>query len=192
MGRAPVGLPVSRAIEFEDAPGGGRVSRPGRWCSTVVRLSSHQARPPRIREHDGTQIQRRLYESTETGRQGTIDSMRRMFPVGTELMAWFMFAMTGTSAVSILLGFFAQVAGACMVALNLMGVRFHLGSAKQAQEIGSQHPDSAEMAQIAAIPGVGHRTSAQKNVVLAAVGLLFLLLGTGPFSLTEPIVWGWR
>ena len=131
-------------------------------------------------------------KSLMSDRQGTIDSMRGMFPVGTELMAWFMFAMMGTSALSILLGFFAQVAGACMVVFNLMGVRFHLGFAKQAQEIAGQHPDNAEMAQIAAIAGVGHRTSAQKNIVLAAVGLLFLLLGTGPYSLTEPIVWGWK
>ena len=123
-------------------------------------------------------------------RKGTVDSMRGMFPFATELAAWFMFAMMGLSAVSILLGLWAQVAGACMVVFNLMGVRFHLGFAKQAQEIAKQHPGDEAMSEVAAIAAVRHGTSAQKNIVLAAVGLLFALMGTGPFSLTQPMVWG--
>ena len=77
-----------------------------------------------------------------------------------------------------------------MVVFNLMGVRFHLGFAKQAQEIAKQHPGDEAMGEVAAIAAVGHGTSAQKNIVLAAVGLLFALMGTGPLSLTEPMVWG--
>ena len=128
-------------------------------------------------------------------RKGITDAMRPMFPIATELVATFMFIMMGATAIMILLGVWAQIAGFCMVVFNLMGVKFHLGFAKQAQDLAKANPDSdagTPVATLAALAVAGHTTSAQKNIVLAGVGLFFGLLGTGPWSLTEPFFWGMK
>jgi uncharacterized membrane protein YphA (DoxX/SURF4 family) len=122
--------------------------------------------------------------------KGMTDAMRPMFPIGTSVVAAFMFLMMGTTALMILLGVWAQIAGWCMVVFNLMGVKFHLSFAKQAKELAKANPDQEATVTCAALAVVGHTTSAQKNIVLAGAGLFFAILGTGPWSLTEPFYWG--
>lgn len=123
-------------------------------------------------------------------RQATVESMRPMFPVATEAIAGFMFAFMGLSAVSILIGLWGQIAGAGLVVFNLMGVKFHMGFAKRGQALASENPDNPLVVEAGTLALVGHTTSAQKNVVLAALGFFFAVAGTGPFSLTGPIFWG--
>ena len=103
-----------------------------------------------------------------------------------------MFVMMGTTALMILLGVWAQIAGFCMVVFNLMGVKFHMGFAKQAQQLAKANPEQEAIATCAALAVAGHTTSAQKNIVLAGVGLFFGILGTGPWSLTQPFFWGMK
>ena len=87
----------------------------------------------------------------------------------------------------ILLGVYGQWAGLALVAFNLGGARIHYRLAAVAQETqvstAATPEDRATAGQLTTLAGVGHVTSAQKNYVLAAVGLFFALVGTGPMSL---------
>ena len=90
-------------------------------------------------------------------------------------------------ALMILLGVYGQVAGFGFVAFCIGGAVVHYRLAAQAGTAklseAASDADREALAGLAGLATVGHVTSAQKNFVLAAVGLFFGLMGTGPLSL---------
>lgn len=89
----------------------------------------------------------------------------------------------------VLFGAWGRLAGAGFVAFNLGGAVIHYRLAAQAGTAAlspaASEADRDAIAGVVGLATVGHITSAEKNFVLAAVGLFFLLLGTGPFSLAD-------
>ena len=90
-------------------------------------------------------------------------------------------------ALSILLGFYGQIAGLALSIYCLMGAVVHYRLATQAEKISlsseASLADQQSLKQCIQLSVVGNTTSAQKNLVLAAVGCFFMLMGTGPCSL---------
>ena len=82
---------------------------------------------------------------------------------------------------SILLGAWGRLAGAGFVAFNLGGAVIHYRLAAQAGSAtlsaGASEADRESLAGVAGLGTVGNVTSAEKNFVLAAVGLFFFLVG---------------
>ncbi len=88
---------------------------------------------------------------------------------------------------SILLGILPQVGGLLLAIFCLFGAYIHyrLG-ASAAEGALSQSVTRADRnlhAKAVGLAAVGNITSAEKNIVLAAVGIFFALVGTGPYSL---------
>lgn len=92
---------------------------------------------------------------------------------------------------SILFGFYSQIAGLALLIYCLMGAIVHYRLAGKLQTMNLSNPSSSEdkqqLTQAIQLGVVGHVTSAQKNFVLAAVACFFMLIGTGPYSLTGPL-----
>lgn len=99
-----------------------------------------------------------------------------------------MIAVMILSALMILFGIYAQVAGLLLFIYNLLGARVHYRLAKllnnEQQSDMLSAADKAVFIKIQTIGVAGHITSAQKNFILAAVALFFTLLGSGPISIT--------
>lgn len=87
-------------------------------------------------------------------------------------------------ALAIFFGIYAKLAAIPLFFISVFGVRVHYLLAKQAAQLGGANSNE-EVQQIIALAQVGNITSAQKNVVLAAVALFFVLMGSGPMSLIE-------
>ncbi len=92
-----------------------------------------------------------------------------------------------TGALSILLGVLPAVGGVLLFIYCLIGAVAHyrLGASATALSLSATAADEDRqaLANAAALATVGHVTSAEKNFVLAALGLFFALAGTGPWSL---------
>lgn len=100
-------------------------------------------------------------------------------------------AMMVLGAISLLLGLYAQIGGLLLLVYSLMGVRAHFKMAKliesiQLPDICRPDGDHAFM-EVKSLGIVGHITSGQKNMVLAATALLFVVLGSGPVSITANV-----
>ena len=100
-----------------------------------------------------------------------------------------------SGALSILLGLYAQIGGLLLFVYCLMGAVVHY---KLANLIKQHHlsptagvTDVSVLQAVIDMGMVGNITSAQKNFVLAAVALFFMLLGSGPMSLTTPFWQPW-
>lgn len=108
-------------------------------------------------------------------------------PFFTVLMLLTMFL----GSLSILLGFYGQFAGLALLVYCLIGAIVHYRLASKLQTISlsslSSFEDKQQLTQAIQLGVVGHITSAQKNFVLAAVACFFMLMGTGPYSLTVPL-----
>jgi uncharacterized membrane protein YphA (DoxX/SURF4 family) len=123
--------------------------------------------------------------------QATKDLVALLFPRYTPVFAVIMVIVMFISAISIVLGFYAEIAGLMLSFYNLLGIRVHYKLAAQTRAFELSPNAALEDKQILAEAGtlgaVGHITSAQKNVVLFAVALFFMLAGSGPFSMTTSI-----
>jgi len=90
-------------------------------------------------------------------------------------------------AISILLGVYGQIAAVGLVAFNLGGALLHYRLARLVKQLHLSEEatpvDRGALDKAATLGVVGHVTSAEKNFVLAAVALFFVLKGTGPLSL---------
>jgi uncharacterized membrane protein YphA (DoxX/SURF4 family) len=90
-------------------------------------------------------------------------------------------------ALSILLGVLPQIGGAVLTVFCLIGASIHyrLGASAAVGELSKEATaaDRDLHAKAVGLAAVGNITSAEKNFVLAAVGLFFALAGTGPYSL---------
>jgi uncharacterized membrane protein YphA (DoxX/SURF4 family) len=104
------------------------------------------------------------------------------FPKLVPLFTFAMLAIMLLGGLSILLGFYGQLASAALLVYCLMGARVHYCLANKAKKLNLKENGACKEAIQLAI--LGHVTSAQKNFVLAAVACFFILMGTGPYSLT--------
>ena len=90
----------------------------------------------------------------------------------------------------ILFGFYGQIGGFILLVYCLIGALLHyrLGNLCKTYTLSAlaNLDDKATLEAAATLGRIGHITSAQKNLVLAAIALFFTLLGTGPMSLTVP------
>ena len=75
----------------------------------------------------------------------------------------------------------------CLYSIFVIKVHYKLSQEAKAGHLSSQVSDYDREVLAEALAVVGHITSAETNVVLAAVGLMFTLLGSGAFSLTGNI-----
>lgn len=96
------------------------------------------------------------------------------------------------SSIMLIFGIYAQIAGIILFFYNLIGARIHyqiaaaIKTEKQNGTVNKTDHEIFEKVQTLGI--VGHVTSAQKNFILAAVALFFMLMGSGPFSVTN-LLW---
>ncbi len=121
--------------------------------------------------------------------EGTKNTVRLLTPIFVNLSSMMMIAVMFIGGVMILLGVYAQIAGIALCAYCLVGYYIHNKIAQNAlkSEISSQISDKDQevINNIKAAAAVGNITSAQKNIVLAAVGFFFFFIGSGPFSITN-------
>lgn len=88
----------------------------------------------------------------------------------------------------ILFGVYAQIAGLILCIYSIIGYFIHTKLAQSAFVMKNKFEIKAhqdEILDLEKLAFIGHTTSAQKNFVLAAMGLMFFLLGSGPLSLTS-------
>ena len=102
-------------------------------------------------------------------------------PIFQGFITWLMFFVMFFGGVSILLGAYAQIGGFLLCIYSLIGIKVHFACAKNAKGLSGKDKEFKTAQELAI---VGHVTSGQKNIVLAAVALFFTLLGSGPYSLT--------
>ncbi len=90
---------------------------------------------------------------------------------------------------SIALGLWAQIGGMALLIYCLLGSKVHYALAKilQSNNLSENaiEPDKAVLSQAVNLGVVGHVTSAQKNYVLSAVACYFVIMGSGPLSVTS-------
>ena len=110
-------------------------------------------------------------------------------PHYTQFLAVLMILVMAVGAIMILFGIYAQIAGLLLLIYNLIGAKVHYTLAKTIQVSELYSPisdtDNNTLNEIKTLGAIGHITSAQKNFVLAALAFFFLIVGTGPFSLTS-------
>ena len=119
----------------------------------------------------------------------TVRTTGLLVPWGTPLFAAASVAFMIVGGLMILFGGWGRLAGAGFVAFNLGGAVIHYRLAAQATAAalspGASEADRESLAGAAGLGVVGNVTSAEKNFVLAAVGLFFFLVGTGPLSVLD-------
>ena len=121
--------------------------------------------------------------------QSTQSLIKLITPLYTQLLAILMVIVMAAGAIMILFGIYAQIAGLLLLIYNLIGTKVHYSLARKilASELYSpvSSADNKTINEIKALGAAGNITSAQKNFVLAAMAFFFLIVGTGPFSLTS-------
>ena len=119
----------------------------------------------------------------------TVATTGLLFPRHPSLFAALSVAGMILGGLMILLGVYGSLAGLFFFVFSLGGARIHYRLAERATAVqlsGEASPADIDVTQeLAGLAAVGHVTSAQKNFVLAAVGLFFFLMGTGPWSLID-------
>lgn len=117
--------------------------------------------------------------------------VRLIMPFQARFFTYVMIAVMFLDALSILLGAYAKIAGFFLLIYCLMGVVVHYRFSDRIASIklsaSASEKDQHSLNEVAALGILGNQTSRQKNIVLAAVACFFMLLGSGPISLTTPI-----
>lgn len=112
-------------------------------------------------------------------------------PVFTRIASVVMVAVMFVGALSILLGVYAQIGGILLLIYCLLGVVVHYrlaGLVLAIKPLDEMSEKSRELLQQAQNLGVaGHISSGQKNIVLAAVAFLFIMMGSGPLSMSNTL-----
>jgi len=123
--------------------------------------------------------------------QSTEDMVSLLFPKFTSFFAALMIAVMFVCSISLILGFYAEIAGFFLCFYNLLGMRLHYKLANIVKNFQlsklADEADREPLQNAAELGYVGHITSAQKNAVLFAVAIFFMILGSGPVSLTQPM-----
>ncbi len=124
--------------------------------------------------------------------QTTVAGTSLLFPWFSNLFAIFSVAGMFVGSLSILLGFYAQIGGLILCLFSLGGAVVHYKLSKIAETATIKSTLSAEdvstVNQLKTLLQVGHVTSAQKNIPLAAVGFFFFIMSAGPLSITSKIL----
>lgn len=119
----------------------------------------------------------------------TVQTTGLLVPRGTPVFAAASVAFMIVGGLMILLGAWGRIAGAGFFAFNLGGAVIHYRLAAQAGAASlspaASDADRESLAGVAGLGTLGNVTSAEKNFVLAVLGLFFLLVGTGPLSLLD-------
>lgn len=118
---------------------------------------------------------------------GTVEATRLLVNRLPELFAGVSVLVMVVGALSVLFGIYGRIGAAGLLVFNLGGTVIHyriadLASSTSLSSVASPE-DKNTAEQLAKSAVVGHTTSAWKNFVLAAVAFLFLMQGTGPWSL---------
>lgn len=120
--------------------------------------------------------------------EATIGAVKLVVPFMSRFFAVVMIIVMVYSGLSILFGFYAQIAGFLLLVYCLMGVVVHyrlMGKVAHATLSASLSGDDQRcFSEVVSLGILGNKTSAQKNIVLAAVACFFMLLGSGPLSVT--------
>lgn len=120
--------------------------------------------------------------------RATEDMIGLMFPKATGFFAGLTVLVIIVSAFSVLFGFYGQIGGLMIFVFCLMGMRMHTILKNTALDIEfdgeATDEQKAKLRDAKALAVSGQSASAQKNLVIAAVGAFFFLAGTGPYSLT--------
>lgn len=115
-----------------------------------------------------------------------------LFPKNREFFAGFMIIAMPLAAICIIIGFWGQIGGALLAIISLMGVRVHFQLAKGSKLLklsdSASSKDVIQFDNVRLLSAMGHIGSAQKNIVLMAVGIFFMLQGTGPLSAHQPSI----
>ncbi|MEM7135541.1 MAG: DoxX family membrane protein [Myxococcota bacterium] len=123
--------------------------------------------------------------------RGTVETTALLFKWQPALFAASSVAAMFIGGLMILLGAFGWIAGLYFFVFCLGGARIHYRLAAKAGQTKPpsdlQGPEQDAFAGLVGLAVVGHVTSAQKNFVLAAVGLFFFLMGTGPCSIADSV-----
>ena len=123
--------------------------------------------------------------------QGTVGMVSLIVPAAPRLGAVLMVMVMLAGGLMILLGIYAQIAGLLLAIYCLLGYRVHQHFARSATalKLDNEAPrrDCNILNQARQLAEVGHITSAQKNMVLAAVGVFFFLMGAGPMTITATL-----
>lgn len=120
--------------------------------------------------------------------KSSLEMVKLISPYCVNILAFMMIAVMIIGSLSILFGFYAQIGAALLFMYSLMGVVVHtklknkILSEKLADDCSLQNRKIFDT--IKSIGVVGHATSAEKNIVIAAALLIVVLLGSGPYSLT--------
>lgn len=113
---------------------------------------------------------------------------RLISPVCVNFLSGFSIFLMVLGALSILLGVYAQIGGILLLIYTLFGILVHFRLAKVIQALELPEVSRADggrvFDEVKSLGEIGQITSAQKNVVLAAVALLFVILGSGSLSIT--------
>lgn len=111
-----------------------------------------------------------------------------LFPRLTSFFAVLMILVMVGSAFSILLGFYAQIGGLLVFFFCLLGMRLHMILKNMANDIeleeGASDDSRGKLRDAKALAVMGQSACAQKNFLIAGIGLFFLCVGAGPYSLT--------
>lgn len=114
-----------------------------------------------------------------------------LFPYFTRVFTWLMLAVMLVGGVMILIGWYAQIAGILLFFYSIFGIFIHRQLAAQvvAHQLSAaaSESDRSIFTNATTLGYVGHITSGQKNVVIAAVALFIVLVSSGPWSLTPPL-----
>ena len=120
----------------------------------------------------------------------TVETTALLFTRYTEWFARASLAAMIFGSVSILFGIYGRLGALALLIFSLGGAIVHKRLAQFAFEMNLSGSASAEdqttAGQLRSLAFAGHMTSGQKNYVLAALALFFLLQGTGPASLMGP------
>ncbi len=115
-----------------------------------------------------------------------------VFPCCIRLFAILCVLSMILSSVMLIFGIYAQVAGVILFFYNLIGACIHYRIAaviKAEQQVEMSNKNDQDIFKKVQALGIGgHVTSAQKNFILAAVALFFMLMGSGPWSVTN-LLW---
>lgn len=120
--------------------------------------------------------------------QASVGAVKLVIPFMSRFFAVVMLIVMIYSGLSILVGFYAQIAGFLLLIYCLLGVVVHyrlVGKVARAKLSASASvEDQRCFSEVVSLGILGNKTSGQKNMVLAAVACFFMLLGSGPLSLT--------
>lgn len=112
-----------------------------------------------------------------------------IYPSYPSLQAAAMILIMVVVSISILFGIYGHVGGLIALVFSLIGVHVHHLFAHKITDTNLSASVSSEdrgiFDGVKALGVVGHMSSAQKNYVIAAVSFFFMVLGTGPLSITN-------